>query len=98
VETAYPWTFDWVDDTNNIFGSESDLHAGYPATVAGQSAFLRTLRGIVAVVPGGRGGGIYYWSPEWLAVPGVPSAWENATLFDFDGMMLPSLEAFSGAE
>ncbi len=98
VETAYPWTFDWVDDTNNIFGSEADLHAGYPATVAGQSAFLRALGGIVAVVPGGRGGGIYYWSPEWIAVEGVPSAWENATLFDFDGTMLPSMEAFTGRD
>jgi arabinogalactan endo-1,4-beta-galactosidase len=98
VETAYPWTFDWVDDANNIWGSESDLHPGYPATVAGQSDFLRALRNIVAVVPGGRGGGIYYWSPEWIAVQGVPSAWENATLFDFDGMMLPSMEAFTGME
>lgn len=98
LETAYPWTFDWVDQTNNIFGTEADLHAGYPATVEGQSAFLRTVRGIVQNMPGERDRGVYYWSPEWIAVEGVPSAWENATLFDFDGKMLPSMEAFTGME
>lgn len=98
VETAYPWTLAWVDETNNIFGTEADLHGGYPATVEGQSAFLRALRDIVQNVPGERDRGVYYWSPEWIAVEGVPSAWENATLFDFDAEMLPSMEAFTGME
>ncbi|KPK81268.1 MAG: hypothetical protein AMS25_07125 [Gemmatimonas sp. SM23_52] len=98
VETAYPWTLAWSDETNNIFGSEADLHEGYPATIAGQSAFLRAVRDIVRNVPGDRGRGIYYWSPEWIAVEGVPSAWENATLFDFSGRALPSMEAFTGTE
>lgn len=40
LETAYPWTLGWVDATHNIFGTEADLHAGYPASVEGQSAFL----------------------------------------------------------
>ena len=35
---------------------------------------------------------------EWIAVEGVPSVWENATLFAFDGRMLPSMEAFTGEE
>jgi arabinogalactan endo-1,4-beta-galactosidase len=96
VETAYPWTLAWADQTNNIFGTEADLHDGYPATVAGQSAFLRALRDIVQNVPGDRDRAVYYWSPEWIAVEGVPSAFENATLFDFDGKMLSSMEAFTG--
>jgi arabinogalactan endo-1,4-beta-galactosidase len=96
VETAYPWTFDWLDRAGNIFGTEADLHVGYPPTVEGQSAFLRAVREIVRNVPGNRGRGMYYWSPEWIAVEGVPSAWENATLFDFAGGMLPSMEAFTG--
>lgn len=96
VETAYPWTFEWRDATGNIFGTEADLHRGYPPTVEGQSAFLSAVRRIVRNVPAGRGRGIYYWSPEWIAVDGVPSAWENATLFDFDGKVLPSMAAFTG--
>ena len=96
VETAYPWTFDWRDEQGNILGSEADLHEGYPPTVEGQSAFLSAVHDIVRNVPGGRGRGLYYWSPEWIAVEGVPSAWENATLFDFEGKMLPSMEAFTG--
>jgi arabinogalactan endo-1,4-beta-galactosidase len=98
VETAYPWTLGWNDGTGNVFGTQADLHPGYPATVSGQSAFLRAVRAVVSQVPGGHGLGVYYWSPEWIAVAGVPSAWENATLFDFDGLMLPSLPAFTGRD
>ena len=98
VETAYPWTMDRQDEGGNIFGTEEDLHEGYPPTVEGQSAFLRAVRQAVRSVPGDRGRGIYYWSPEWIAVEGVPSAWENAALFDFDGKALPSMEAFTGKE
>jgi arabinogalactan endo-1,4-beta-galactosidase len=96
VETAYPWTFEWRDQTGNILGSESDLHPGYPPTVAGQAAFLRAVHETVRAVPGERGRGIFYWAPEWIAVTGVPSAWENATLFDFDGKALSSMESFTG--
>jgi arabinogalactan endo-1,4-beta-galactosidase len=98
VETAYPWTLDWSDATTNIFGTQADLHTGYPATVAGQSAFLAALRDVMQHLPGERARGVFYWSPEWIAVPGVPSAWENATLFDFDGMALPSLDTLTGQE
>ena len=48
-------------------------------------------------MPGGRGRGVFYWAPEWIAVPGVDSHWENATLFDFEGRMLPSLDVFTGS-
>jgi arabinogalactan endo-1,4-beta-galactosidase len=98
VETAYPWTFEWNDEAGNLFGTEADLHEGYPPTVQGQTAFLRAVHAAVRTVPGERGKGIYYWSPEWIAVEGVPSAWENAALFDFSGVMLPSLHAFTGRE
>ena len=98
VETAYPWTLGWRDEAGNIMGSETDLHAGYPPTEAGQAAFLAAVRDIVRGVPGGRGRGIYYWAPEWIAVPGVPSAWENVALFDFDGRVLPGMAAFTGRQ
>ena len=96
VETAYPWTFEWDDDTGNIFGTQEDLHEGFPPTVQSQADFLRQVRETVENVPGGRGRGVYYWAPEWIAVDGVPSAWENAALFDFEGRALPSMDAFTG--
>jgi arabinogalactan endo-1,4-beta-galactosidase len=64
--------------------------------VESQTSFLRAVRETVEAVPDGRGKGVYYWAPEWVAVDGVPSAWENATLFDFEGRALPSMDAFTG--
>jgi len=83
VETAYPWTLSWFDDQHNIIGLEDQLHSGYPATVEGQKGFLRDLAKIVRDTPGGLG--LYYWAPEWIAVEGVGSAWENLTIFDQNG-------------
>jgi arabinogalactan endo-1,4-beta-galactosidase len=96
VETSYPWTMDWKDEAPNIMGSEEDLHEGYPPNAEGQAAFLRAVREAVEAVPEGRGRGVFYWAPEWIAVDGVDSHWENATLFDFEGKALPGLDAFAG--
>ena len=89
VETAYPWTLDWQDDTHNLVGLEEQLLPGYPATPTGQAAFLRDVLAIVQAAPQGRG--IYYWAPEAMAVPGFGSFWENVALFDFNGQALPAL-------
>ena len=94
--TTFPFMW-WADTTNNIFGTSAALHPGYPATVDGQAAFVRAVAAAVRGVPGGRGRGVFYWAPEWIAVPGAPSAWENATLFDFDGLALASLDALPQA-
>ncbi len=94
VETAYPWTLDWCDDTGNIVGPSADLLPGYPATVEGQRAFLSDLMAVVAGLPDGRGVGIFYWEPEWITAPSSGSAWENVTLFDFSGEVLTSIGAF----
>jgi arabinogalactan endo-1,4-beta-galactosidase len=87
VETAYPWTLSWFDDAHNLVGLESQLHPGFPATVEGQRAFLAQVIAIVGDTPGGLGRGVFYWAPEWIAVEGVDSAWENMTLFDEHGEM-----------
>jgi dipeptidyl-peptidase-4 len=97
VETAYPWTLAWDDDVHNIVGLASQLLPGYPATVAGQEAFLRALMDVVAGTPGGRGRGIFYWEPDYISAPGLGSPWENLALFDFDGNLLPSVAAFNSA-
>jgi len=89
VETAYPWTLEWQDETHNLVGLEEQLLPGYPATPAGQASFLRDVLAIVQAAPQGKG--IYYWAPEAIAVPGFGSFWENVTLFDFNGQALPAL-------
>jgi len=92
VETAYPWTLEWNDDTGNFVGSADDLHPGYPATPAGQVDFLRDLLSIIEGTPGGLGRGPVYWEPCYLTVPGGPgNPYENLTLFDFEGVALPGL-------
>jgi arabinogalactan endo-1,4-beta-galactosidase len=103
VETGYPFTLGWVDDTPNLIGLESQLTAGYAATPAGQAAMVRDVLSIVRAVPNGRGLGVFYWDATWTAVPGngwdpadpaSGNSWENQALFDFDSKALPALDEF----
>lgn len=94
VETAYPWTLEWYDNTHNLVGDTSQLHPGYPATVEGQKKFLTDLFSLVMEIPGGRGLGLFYWAPEWISIPVLGSPWENVTLFDFTGELLNSISVF----
>jgi arabinogalactan endo-1,4-beta-galactosidase len=94
VETAYPWTLDWNDNTHNIVGDTSQLHPGYPSTVEGQTNFLHDLFNLVIDIPEGKGLGLFYWAPEWVSTPALGSPWENVTLFDFSGELLSSISAF----
>jgi arabinogalactan endo-1,4-beta-galactosidase len=94
VETAYPWTLAWFDDTHNIVGLSEHLLPGYPASVDGQRRFLIDLMGIVRTAPNGRGMGVFYWSPEYISAPTLGSPVENVTLFDFAGNLLNSIAAF----
>lgn len=71
VETAYGWTLGDADGLGNSFYTAEAAAGGYPATVAGQTAFLRDLRDIVRAVPDGRGRGLIWWEPGWLPVPGA---------------------------
>lgn len=89
VETAYPSTLDWADDSGNLVGLEDQLLPGLPATPAGQLEFFRRLRTVVAGAPGGLGRAILPWEPLWTAVGG--SAVENLCLVDFQGRALPAL-------
>lgn len=71
VETAYGWTLGDGDGLGNSFYTAEEATGGYPATVAGQTAFVRDLRDIVRSVPNGRGRGLIWWEPGWLPVPGA---------------------------
>lgn len=93
VETAYPWTNRNADKSPNVLGDDS-LLPDYPATVAGQKKYLED----IAITIAENGGvGLAYWASDWLSTKcatrwGQGSNWDNATLFDFEGNTLPSLD------
>jgi arabinogalactan endo-1,4-beta-galactosidase len=93
VETAYPFTLGYADNSNNFVGEEKQLLPGYPATTEGQSAFLTEVHRIVRDVPNGRGIGVCYWAPEYVAWPTIETPYENLTLFDFKRNLLPGARA-----
>jgi len=93
VETAYPWTTENADSYPNIFGN-GDGATGYPLTKDGQKKYFIDLT--KAVISGG-GQGIMYWEPAWITSAmtdkwGTGSAWDNCTLFDFTGNVLPAMD------
>jgi arabinogalactan endo-1,4-beta-galactosidase len=105
AETQYAWTMTNGNEvpnlnTGNFVWQPSMLSPGYPATPGGQLSFVSDELSILAQVPGGLGAGLFYWSPDWI--PGV--GWEpganvgspntNLTLFDFQGVALPSIGIF----
>ncbi len=84
VETAYPFTLEAQDASPNLLG-EDGLEPGYPATPAGQRAYMidLTRRTIDA-----GGIGMIYWEPYWVSTRcktrwGQGSNWENAAWFDY---------------
>ena len=95
VETAYPWTFDSGDTTNNFVWNRDQLPDAYAATPDGQRRFLADLCAVVgdANAPIGDDGAVLYWEPAFVPVRGGPgNPHENLTLFDFSGEALPGLD------
>lgn len=93
VEAAYPWTLDNNDTSANVLGEDS-LLAGYPASPQGQRRYLLDLSQTVLA---NGGVGVVYWEPAWISSScrtrwGKGSGWENATLFDFKGRLLPGAD------
>ncbi|MBZ0201119.1 MAG: glycosyl hydrolase 53 family protein, partial [Ignavibacteriaceae bacterium] len=94
LETAYPWTLTWNDNTNNIVGNSNQLLPGYPAEVEGQKKFIVDIKNLIKNIPNNKGSGFFYWEPDWITAPQLGSPWENVTLFDFSGELLNSITAF----
>jgi len=97
AETAYPFTLEWNDWTNNIVGLEEQLILPeFPATPQGQKDFLLNMR---QLTQDANALGICYWGAEWVAFDGPQSStgspWENQALFDFNHKVLPAIEAFN---
>jgi arabinogalactan endo-1,4-beta-galactosidase len=96
AETAYPFTLDWADWTNNLIGLEAQLIPEYPATPQGQLDFMLALRTITESID--NGAGFCYWGGDYVAFKGPQakdgSSWENQALFDFDFHALPVMQVF----
>jgi len=95
VETAYPFTLQWNDNTNNILGLETQLLEDYEASEEGQFSFLHDL--ITLVDENNYGLGICYWAPDWISTNQFGSPWENQALFDFDGELLDAISVFDNS-
>ncbi len=103
LEAAYPYTLEDADGHSNLIGGGVQDLGGFKPTVQGQATAIRDIMAAVAQVPNGKGLGVFYWEPEWIAVEGAGwaagqgNAWENLAMFDFDGNALPSLNVFKFA-
>jgi len=58
AETAYPWTLEWDDWTNNIIGVKSQLLTGYSASVTGHR-YLTSCEAGAYSCPNGLGCGFF---------------------------------------
>jgi len=96
AETAYPFTLGWNDWTNNVVGLEEHLVDGYPATPAGQKAFLKEIKRISTAAK--KSVGFAYWGGEWVAYKGTQatdgSSYENQAFYDFENKALPVIDAY----
>jgi arabinogalactan endo-1,4-beta-galactosidase len=94
AETAYPFTLQWNDNTNNIVGHSSQLILpDFMASPSGQEKFIIRLKNFR--VNNVRFKGINYWGAELISWKGqastTGSSWENQALFDFSNVALPAL-------
>lgn len=106
METGYNWNETKADGYPGQLGS--DLRGEmYPFTKEGHKAFLTELYNGLKQVEGGRCIGDIYWDPVMIHCDGVGWAYkeaddtvdsnvvENTTLFDFDGVGIPSLDVMA---
>jgi arabinogalactan endo-1,4-beta-galactosidase len=98
VETRYPFTLGWNDNTHNPIGSEDDLISGYPATPEGQKDYFMNFVKILKNVPDNKGVGFIWWAPDMVAFDGPEStngsSMENVSTWDFENKALPVFEVF----
>lgn len=99
AETAYPFTLNWNDWTNNLAGLENQLILpDFPASEKGQKDFVKSICKLTKEIPNSKGIGFCYWGAELIAWNGNQSTngspWENQAIFDFQNKVLPVSEEF----
>ncbi|MGN8833407.1 glycoside hydrolase family 53 protein [Selenomonas montiformis] len=103
AETAYGFTLDNYDRQGNLFTAKEAGMGGYRVSPQGQAQAVRDVMAAVAAVPDGRGIGVFYWEPDWVAIPDAVrdnqlTGWENLALFDKNGRALESWKVFSDVQ
>jgi len=85
-----------VAETGFFESGGSAGKTGLPTTPDGQKAFFEAVMQTVAATPGGKGRGVFYWAPEWIAgagwKKGKPGG--NRALFDEEGNALPAMGVY----
>lgn len=92
TEVAYPYTLDGNDNLNNFVWNNNQLLPQYPASVENQELYFNELISYLKSKPKVKG--LCYWEPAHISLPFFTSVWENLTLFDFEGNLLTSINAF----
>ena len=101
VETAFGYTNQNFDKMANAYGPAEERIGGFRSTPQGQASGLRAVMERVAKVPDKRGLGMFYWAPDWYAVPNVGwktgegNEWDNLAMFDNNGRALESMDVWN---
>ena len=100
VETAFGYTNQNFDKMANAYGPAEERIGGFRSTPQGQASGLRAVMERVSQVPNNRGIGMFYWAPDWYAVPNVGwktgegNEWDNLAMFDNNGRALESMDVW----
>ena len=89
-----------VDSSNSILGYlETETYNSSECISASYQNQATIARAIVEAVATAGGCGVFYWGGDWIPDGNnkIADNWENQTLFDFDGVALPSIDMFGKA-
>ena len=102
VETSYAFTDKPHENLESVFSGVDNKMKYYEISPQGQINMLCDITKSLLEVKNNLGLGIAYWEPCWLPVknagwskPGTLASWSDQGVFDYDGMCLPSLYAFT---
>ena len=89
-----------VDSSNTLLQYlETETYSGSDCISASYQNQATIARAIVEAVATAGGCGVFYWGGDWIPDGNnqIADNWENQTLFDFDGVALPSIDMFGEA-
>ena len=86
-----------VDSSNSMLNFlEREKHKGKKCVSASYQNQVTIFAAIAEATLKGGGCGVFYWGGDWVPDGNneIADNWENQTLFDFEGVALPSLDMF----
>ena len=105
AEISYCYDRDaWTDNTSNIFYDQQTVSGTNMPNLADASGKIEgtienqalVVREVIEKTAATGSTGIFYWGTCYLGVTGpMNSAYENQTLFDVNGKVLPSMDVFA---